>query len=207
MSNEIVPKVSHFDTAISSQKISILSIHRNGLLWLSNNKKRQLDAVLLTYNLSAIVQFPTRSRSQSSTAIDNIFIDTHKFTNYTVFPPYNGLLDHDAQLLTINDVDLELQNHNSHIIRNINKYSIEEFQTRLSYESWDNMFSYNGNMDIDSLFNSFLNDYLKIFYTSFPSCKIIKRSNNNSWITPGIRISCRHKRSLYLLTRDSDDTI
>ena len=41
---------------------------------MDNDKKRQLDAVLLTYNLSAIVHFPTRSQGHSSTAIDNIFI-------------------------------------------------------------------------------------------------------------------------------------
>ena len=62
-----------------------------------NDKKRQLDAVLLTYNLSPIVHFPTRSQGYSSTAIDNIFIDIHKFTNYTASPLYNGLSDHDIQ--------------------------------------------------------------------------------------------------------------
>jgi len=163
--------------------------------------------VLLTYNLSAIVHFPTRSQGYSSTAIDNIFIDTYKFINCTVSPLHNGLLDHDAQLLIINDVNLQLQNHRVYTIRNTNNYSIEEFKTRLSYESWDSVFGYNGNIDVDILFNSFLNNYLRIFYTSFPSRKITERSNNNSWITPGIRISCRHKRCLYLLTRDSDDVI
>jgi len=39
-----------------------------------NDKKRQLDAVLLTYNLSATVYFPTRSQSYSNTAIDNILL-------------------------------------------------------------------------------------------------------------------------------------
>jgi hypothetical protein len=29
--------------------------------------------------------------------------------------------------------------------------------------------------------------------------------NHNSWITPGIKISCKHKRFLYLCTRNSDD--
>jgi exonuclease III len=38
-----------------------------------SDKKRQLDAVLLTYNLSAIVHFPTRSQGYSSTAIDYIY--------------------------------------------------------------------------------------------------------------------------------------
>jgi hypothetical protein len=60
-------------------------------------------------------------------------------------------------------------------IRNINKYSIEEFKIRLSYESWDCIFSNNDNMDVDSLFCIFLNNYLKIVYTSFPLKKVIER--------------------------------
>jgi hypothetical protein len=76
-----------------------------------NDKKRQLDTVLLTCNLSAIVHFPTRSQGYSSTAVDSIFIDTYKFINYTVSPLHNGLSDHDAQLLIINHVNLQLQNH------------------------------------------------------------------------------------------------
>jgi hypothetical protein len=58
---------------------------------IDSDEKRQLDAVLLTYNLSAIVHFPTRSQGYSSTAIDNLFIDTYKFINYTASPIHNGL--------------------------------------------------------------------------------------------------------------------
>jgi hypothetical protein len=60
-------------------------------------------------------------------------------------------------------------------------------------------------MDVDSLINTFLNNYLRIFYTSFLLRKIIERGNNNYWITTGIRISCNHKKHLYLLSRDSND--
>ena len=81
------------------------------------------------------------------------------------------------------------------------------FKFRLSYESWDSIFSCNGNTDTDILFTLFHSNYLRIFYTSFPSCKIIERSNNNYWLTPGIRISCKRKICLYLLTKDSDDVI
>jgi len=56
-----------------------------------NDKKRQLDAVLLTYNLSAVVHFPTRFQGYSSTAVDSIFIDTNKFINYFAPPLHNGL--------------------------------------------------------------------------------------------------------------------
>jgi hypothetical protein len=74
-----------------------------------NDKKSQHNAVLLTYNLSAVVHFPTRFQGYSSTAVDNIFIDTNKFINYFASPLHNGLSDHDAQLLIINDVNLQLQ--------------------------------------------------------------------------------------------------
>jgi hypothetical protein len=110
-------------------------------------------------------------------------------------------------LLIINDVNLQLQNHRIYTIRNINNYSIEDFKTRLSYESWDSVFGYNENIDVDILFNSFLNNYLRIFYTSFLLRKITERSNNKSWITLGIKISCRCKICLYLHARDSDDVI
>ena len=109
--------------------------------------------MLLAYNLSAIVHFPTRYQGYSNTAIDNIFIDTYKFINYVASPLHNGLLDHDAQLLIINDVNTQLQNHHIYTIRNINNYSIVEFKTRLSYEFWDSIFDYNGNVDLDILFN------------------------------------------------------
>ena len=159
--------------------------------------------MLLTYNLSAIVYFPTRSEGYSKTAIDNIFIDTYKFINFTVSPLHNGLSDHDAQVLKINNVNLQLQKHQIYTIRNINNYSIGEFKTRLSYESWNSNFSCNGNVDTDTLFNLLHNNYLRTFYASFRSHKIIERSNNNSWLTPGIRISCKRKRCLYLLTTSS----
>jgi len=88
--------------------------------------------VLLTYNLSATVYFPTRSQGYSNTAIDNIFIDTYKFINFTVSPLHNGLSDHDAQVLKIINVNLMLQKHRIYTIGNINNYSIEEFKTKLS---------------------------------------------------------------------------
>jgi hypothetical protein len=43
-----------------------------------------------------------------------------------------------------------------------------DFVMQLGYETWDTVFS---NVDIDTRFNSFLNTYLRIFYSSFPSEK------------------------------------
>jgi hypothetical protein len=49
---------------------------------------------------------------------------------------------------------------------------------KLSYETWDAVFS---DVDIDTKFNSFLNTYLRIFYSSFP----LKQLETQPQITPG----------------------
>ena len=43
-----------------------------------NDRKRQLDSMLLMYNLTTIVTFPTRPQGTSSTMIDNIFLENSK---------------------------------------------------------------------------------------------------------------------------------
>ena len=83
--------------------------------------------------------------------IDNIFIDNSKLSNYTISPFFNGLSDHDAQLLIIKDIKLQSQGHYVYIARNINSYSINKFKINLSYETWDCVFSLN-NPDVDTLF-------------------------------------------------------
>jgi len=135
----------------------------------------------------------------------NIYIDNSKISNYTVSPFFNGLSDHDAQLLIIKDINLQSQGHYIYITGHINNYSLKEFKISLSYETWDCIFGLNNIPDVDTLFNSFLNNYLMILHNHVPQRKFIKRNNHNFWITPGIKISCKRKRFLYLCTRNSDD--
>jgi hypothetical protein len=69
---------------------------------MDNNRRSQLDAVLHTYNLMGIVEFPTRCGLNSQTAIDNDFIDISTIGNYELYPLINGLSDHNAQMLIPN---------------------------------------------------------------------------------------------------------
>jgi hypothetical protein len=75
-----------------------------------NSKKRQMDMLLASYNLSSTVNFPTRLQNNSATAIDNIFIDVYLQENYAIFPLCNGLSDHDAQLIVLIDVKVNTRN-------------------------------------------------------------------------------------------------
>jgi hypothetical protein len=59
--------------------------------------------------------------------------------------------------------------------------------------------------DVNSIFNGFLNTYLKIFYSSFPLRKEHHKSCKKAWLTPGIRISYANKRKLFLIQRSRND--
>ena len=75
--------------------------------------------------------------------------------------------------------------------RIINNSTMFEFQLNLSYESLDNVF--NGDDDVDVIVNNFLHTYLRIFYLTFALKKCQYSYNIKQWITPGIKISNHHK--------------
>ena len=81
-------------------------------------------------------------------------------------------------------------------VRRYDDFSIKEFKLNLSYENWDDVFNSKCNSDIDELFENFLNTYLRIFYSSFPVQSITTGNKTNGWLTKGILISCKHKKSL-----------
>ena len=68
----------------------------------SSHKKTQLNNFLNMHNLKGTVSFPTRITTTTSTSIDNIFIDKNSI--YSIYPYINGLSDHDAQILHLNDL-------------------------------------------------------------------------------------------------------
>jgi len=74
---------------------------------------------------------------------------------------------------------------------------------KLSHETWEPVFDGN---DINKIFNSFPNIFLRIYYSSFPLFQAKNKMNQNSWITPGIITSCKHKRELYKELQKNIDT-
>ena len=60
--------------------------------------------------------------------------------NYTIYPHINGLSDHEAQIIVIENTVLTKQRNNITTMRDINDQSILEFQLLLSYENWEGTF-------------------------------------------------------------------
>ena len=88
-------------------------------------------------------------------------------------------------------------------MHHINECTLSEFQFKLSYESWDSVF--NGE-DVDTIFNEFINTYLRVFHHSFPCKRFSSNQNMKPWISRGIIVSSQHKRDLYMLCRVTKDT-
>jgi hypothetical protein len=140
--------------------------------------------------------------SVSSSAVDNIFIDITRLNNYQVFPLINGLSDHDAQIIVLNSLQNKPDEHQPYFRRNIN-IPWQNSRIALSYGTWDLVFEGD---DVNTILNSFLNIYLRIFYSSFLLIKINKVMHNYSWRTIGIN-TCKQKRELYIASRNNKSVI
>jgi exonuclease III len=166
-----------------------------------NPRKDELDSLLASFNLKSVINFPTRISSNSCTLIDNIFINNYLHA-FSVYPLINGLSDHDAQALVLN-IDSPLEHrHKFYYKRIINNDTMKQFLISLSFENWEEVFSAS---NVNEAFNSFLNTYLRVFYSSFPLKKTKILHTQKPWITCGIKVSCANKRTLYLASRSSND--
>jgi hypothetical protein len=58
---------------------------------MTSEKKTQPDNLLLSYNLTSIINFSMRVQNTSDTTIDNIFIVISQFESYTITPSLYGL--------------------------------------------------------------------------------------------------------------------
>ena len=166
-----------------------------------SGRKNLSESLLASYNLYSTVTFPTRIATNTSTLIDNIYIDIYN-CKFTVHPLINGLSDHDAQVIKLSN--LLISNPTSHytLTRRIDSNTIQTFMYGLSYENWQEVFV---EEDVNKTFNTFFNTYLRIVNASFPVVYRKKLTNSNPWITTGIKISCNTKRSLYKTCRNSSN--
>jgi hypothetical protein len=113
---------------------------------------KKTNSLLKTDNLIRTVNFATRIRNDSRTTIDNIFVDSIRFSSSSTSPVINGLSDHDAQYLMINNIAAA-----SNLIplkqrtRKVNNETIVQFQLLLESEIWESVYK----DDTNNRFNSF----------------------------------------------------
>ena len=75
-----------------------------------NFRKNSLDLILASFSLLTTVKFPTRIYKDTTTQIDNIYVNIYKF-DFSVYPIINGISDRDAQIITLTDISISQDNH------------------------------------------------------------------------------------------------
>jgi hypothetical protein len=107
----------------------------------SNKKKNISSSLLITYNLSHTVDFATRMQNKSNTVTDNIFMDNSRLGSTITLPLVNGPSDHDAQLLTINNIYAVTKKVSlKQRTRIINSETLTNFQSLLKQETWPSVY-------------------------------------------------------------------
>ena len=85
--------------------------------------------------------------------------------DYTICPIINGLSDHDAQSISVHSFIQRPPHKKYRFTRKINEHTINDCLIKLSFENWETVFSTD---EVNRMFNSFLDTYLKIFNSNFP---------------------------------------
>ena len=100
-----------------------------------NLKKQEVNNTINLYNLVSVMNFHTRVKNNSRSAIDNVFLDTTQLEKYTICSMVNGSSDHDAQILQLHVVNLNSKRNNYKITttRKIDFNSTNEFKDKTEY--------------------------------------------------------------------------
>jgi hypothetical protein len=80
-------------------------------------------------------------------------------------PMYNGISDHDAQIMLFYDITIIAHNKCAQMFRNIDEHSLLNFNYNLSFELWEDVFDEN---EANIAFQTFLNTLIRYFYNNFP---------------------------------------
>ena len=99
-------------------------------------KKRQDTLMILSlidsYNLTQVVDFPTRITNTSETLIDTVFIDTSIYDKFLIQPVINGISNHDAQYLRLLKSNITFQQRKTPkklMTRLINEQTLSHFNS------------------------------------------------------------------------------
>lgn len=147
------------------------------------------------FQLTAIIDSTTRIKNGPPSILDN-FLVKNKDEILEIINNDLGLgSDHSAQLISLycgRRVDSRL----SKTIRIYSERNGNRFTNLLRNVNWNPIYIEN---DVNSAFNMFHSILGGCFTQAFQSKKVGLHRSDRGWLTGGIKISCRNKRSLILL--------
>jgi hypothetical protein len=171
-----------------------------------NPKSIRFINTMLEYKFTQLIKVPTHVTQTASTCLDLIFTNfEHKDTHTAV--EELGFSDHSGTILCVKIP----QQFKKQIVwqvekRQFNTKNIENFRLELTNLDWESIITHDKNVNENyTLFAQTLNSILD---KCIPKRNIkLKTNYKKHWLTTGIKLSCRNKRLLKLLTLKSSSHV
>lgn len=174
-----------------------------------NNKCLKLLNLMSEYNFKQHINKPTRITKTTSRCLDHIYTNfDDKFIIQTSVEEL-GFCDHASTSINLKIPQQNINNKTCWYTKKRlynNKKNISNFRQKLSSIEWKNVLK--PNVNINTNYEIFHNILDKLLNENIPKIKIKLRTNfNKYWITKGIKISCKNKRLLKILTQKTNSPI
>lgn len=167
------------------------------------NNYRKLVNIMLECNLQQVVNKPTRETSTTSSCIDLVFTNNRHF-NLDVEDL--GISDHRCVIYSFK-LSPQTQTKPTHTYkRRFTGKNISSFKQELSLTNWYDIISTEN--DINKNYNLFENKLIEILNAYIPQKRtMLSTKNKRTWLTKGLKISCKHKRLLKIIINQTNNKI
>ena len=157
----------------------------------SSPHAKELNNLLLRYNLKNLVNTPTRITKNTASLLDVVITNEKNYVNLSVMDL--GLSDHIAQNISISIPETNNTFHKV-IKRKFNEINTQEFLHLLKQVTWKEVLS---ELDTNVKLSAFMDIFLYCYNVAFPTKTMIMRNGTKSkWITQGIKTSSKRMRLL-----------
>lgn len=155
---------------------------------------------LYSYSFFPLINRPTRTTDQTSTLIDNIFTNDILHNNLL-----NGILLTDISdhfpVFTVNTGNIIYDKDLYRTFRDYSQNNINTFNNELRSFNWNILYSINESCEA---FDYFYDQLCKLYDKCFPrKCVKIGYRNRKTWLTPGLKISIKHKNKLFIKSKNN----
>lgn len=167
----------------------------NICLMRDNQRSKSFRDILLQHNFTQKITVPTRITARSKSLIDNIFVNFDFNNELQCVVVNTALSDHQGQAIEL-DLEHAPVVDKKKYDRVFSKNKLDQFTYEVSQFSWVDVYSVEA--DSDRAYEVFVTKILDLMEIIFVPKNTKHHTKNISWITYGIRVSCRNKRKLYI---------
>lgn len=157
------------------------------------NQSKSMINLFKQHNFKQNINEPTRVTEKSTTCLDIAFtnFDTSSISFHV---KEFGLSDHKG--VQVNFTNTKVSNNESYFTtkRTFNDKNLRLFRMKLQTVNWENIIKPEN--DINQNYNAFHTQLSSILNDYIPRRRIKIKSKNKTWLTHGIKISCKNKRLL-----------